>query len=99
MGIFSKMVTYGSIQNKEEEIHKELYVEKSCNITLSKSFTRAFGQDIEEFGQCSPKLRRGNSGKASTRMCFTLLRVVILDRCIQSYNQDGLHPTFPLAMH
>ena len=88
MGIFSKMVTCRSIQNREEDLHKELYVEKSYNKTSSKSFTRAYGQDIEEFGQRSPKFRRGTGGKASTRMYFTLLRAVLPARCVQLYDTE-----------
>ena len=63
MGSFSKIVTYGSIQNREEELHKELCAEEKDKKISLKSFARAYGQDIEEFGPPLTRLRRNTGGR------------------------------------
>ena len=86
-GFFSKMVTYGSIQNREEELHKELCAEKSCSKALLKSFMRAYGgQDTEEFGLPSTRLKNDTGGKEYIKMCFNLWRAVSLARCTQTFH-------------
>ena len=86
MGSFSKTVTYGSIRNREEELHKELCAGESCSKTSSKSFTRAYGQDTEEFGLPSTRLKNDIGGKGFIKMCFDLWRAVSLARCIRTFD-------------